>query len=205
MFAAGAGRIGQYNECSFRIPGNGTFFGTESTNPTVGQKGRREEVSEWRLEVICPAERVDAVLTAMRRAHAYEEPAYDVYPLKPQAANSGEGRRGLLPNAAPLGELARTVQKVLGAGAVQMVGDAANMVQSVAIVCGAGGEMMSNALAAKADVFLTGRDAFPRLPGSRGPRPKRAPARTPFHRALRHGGTGGAVAGPVPSAEGLGQ
>src|SRR5260370_11866345 len=54
IFAAGAGRIGKYSECSFRVPGTGTFFGGDDTNPAFGQKGRREEVSEWRLEAICP-------------------------------------------------------------------------------------------------------------------------------------------------------
>src|SRR5207248_11315845 len=54
LFTAGAGEIGQYRECSYRLSGTGTFFGTEATNPTVGQKGKREEVGEWRLEVVCP-------------------------------------------------------------------------------------------------------------------------------------------------------
>src|SRR5215213_1394720 len=83
MFAAGAGIIGQYEQCSFRLPGTGTFFGTDSTNPTVGQKGRREDVSEWRLEVVCPEAILPAVVAAMRTGHSYEEPAFDVYPLKP--------------------------------------------------------------------------------------------------------------------------
>src|SRR5437763_565593 len=65
MFQAGAGRIGEYSQCSFRIAGTGTFFGSEAANPTVGQKGRCEEVSEWRLEVICPESRVQAVTAAM--------------------------------------------------------------------------------------------------------------------------------------------
>src|SRR5262249_50758699 len=83
LFAAGAARIGAYTECSFRLAGTGTFFGTESANPTVGEKGRREEVSEWRLEVVCPERAVAEVAGAMRRAHSYEEPAFDVYPLRP--------------------------------------------------------------------------------------------------------------------------
>src|SRR5262245_50808661 len=66
MFAAGAGVIGQYEQCSFRIAGTGTFFGTECTNPTVGAKGRREDVSEWRLEVICPEANLGRVVAAMR-------------------------------------------------------------------------------------------------------------------------------------------
>jgi dinuclear metal center YbgI/SA1388 family protein len=160
MFAAGAGTIGQYNECSFRLAGTGTFFGTESTSPTVGQKGRREDVSEWRLEVICPEERVDRVLAAMRRAHSYEEPACDVYPLRPMPAGVGAGRLGRLPKPTRLGKLARMVQKTLRAGAVQKVGDPQSPVERVAIVCGAGGDMLHDALAAKADVFLTGELRF---------------------------------------------
>src|SRR5262249_4436575 len=82
MFAAGAGRIGQYSQCSFRRAGTGSFFGSDSANPTIGQKGRREEVSEWRLEAICPKASVEQVVAALRKAHSYEEPAYDVYPLR---------------------------------------------------------------------------------------------------------------------------
>src|SRR4029079_17254710 len=82
MFAAGAGVIGQYEQCSFRLAGTGTFFGPEGPHPTVGAKGRREDVSEWRLEVVCPEAVLPGVLAAMRSAHSYEEPAFDVYPLK---------------------------------------------------------------------------------------------------------------------------
>src|SRR5436305_14594506 len=73
LFAAGAGNIGQYSQCSFRLAGTGTFFGSDATNPTVGQKGRREEVSEGRLEAICPEPSVPQAIAAMRKAHSYEE------------------------------------------------------------------------------------------------------------------------------------
>src|SRR5262249_5746942 len=92
LFAAGAGNIGKYSQCSFRLAGTGTFFGSEAANPTVGQKGRREDVSEWRLEAVCPESAVGAVLAAIRRSHSYEEPAYDVYPLRPKPSALGEGR-----------------------------------------------------------------------------------------------------------------
>src|SRR5207248_4677477 len=95
VFAAGAGVIGQYEQCSYRLAGTGTFFGTDATNPTVGRKGRREEVSEWRLEVIVPEAKGDAVVAAMRAAHSYEVPAFDVYLLRPRPAG-GEGRVGEL-------------------------------------------------------------------------------------------------------------
>jgi dinuclear metal center YbgI/SA1388 family protein len=160
MFAAGAGHIGQYCECSFRLAGTGTFFGTDATNPTVGQKGRREEVSEWRLEVACPGNSVDAVVAAMQTAHSYEEPAYDVYPLKPLEARLGEGRVGDLERPVPLGELALRAKVVLEARAVQVVGDAERVVKRVAVACGAGGEFLSDAARAYADVFLTGEMRF---------------------------------------------
>ena len=102
LFAAGAGAVGQYEQCSFRSAGTGTFFGTEGTNPTIGEKGRREDVSEWRLEVVCPEATLPAALAAMRKAHSYEEPAFDVYPLKPLPGTAGEGRVGELPAAVSL-------------------------------------------------------------------------------------------------------
>jgi dinuclear metal center YbgI/SA1388 family protein len=159
LFAAGAGQIGQYSQCSFRLAGTGTFFGSDASNPTVGQKGRREEVSEWRLEAVCPEGRVEAVLTALRKAHSYEEPAYDVYPLRP-TAGQGEGRLGRLPQPLPLAELARSVKTDLKAAAVQVVGDPARLVERVAIVCGAGGEFLADAVRARADVLLTGEMRF---------------------------------------------
>ena len=70
VFAAGAGIIGQYEQCSYRLAGTGTFFGTDATNPTVGQKGRREVVSEWRLEVVVPEGKVDAAVAAMRASRS---------------------------------------------------------------------------------------------------------------------------------------
>jgi dinuclear metal center YbgI/SA1388 family protein len=160
LFAAGAGHIGQYRECSFRLPGTGTFFGSEDTNPTVGQKGRREDVSEWRLEVVCPEARVDGVVSAMRRAHSYEEPAYDVYPLRPATAAEGVGRVGELEEATLLGELGRRAKERLGAVAVGVVGDVGRAVRRVAIACGAGGELLADAVRAGADVLLTGEARF---------------------------------------------
>ena len=160
MFEAGAGHIGQYSQCSFRLAGTGTFFGSEATKPTVGQKGRQEEVSEWRLEVICPEEAVERVITAMRRAHSYEEPAYDVYPLRPKSSPLGEGRLGRLPQPAALNALAQTIKTQLNAHLVQMVGDPTRLVERVAIVCGAGGEFLSDALKGRADVLLTGEVRF---------------------------------------------
>src|SRR5437870_2920011 len=129
LFAAGAGNIGQYSQCSFRLAGTGTFFGSEATQPTVGQKGRREEVSEWRLEAVCPEAAVERVLAAMRRAHSYEEPAYDVYPLQPKSSPHGEGRIGRLPRPARLRELAQATKALLKSNGLQLVGDSEKPVE----------------------------------------------------------------------------
>ena len=160
MFAAGAGHIGQYSQCSFRLAGTGTFFGSESAHPSVGQKGRREEVSEWRLEAICPEDLLVGALAAMRQAHSYEEPAYDVYPLYSEPSRLGIGRLGVLPQPVTLQALARLAQARLASTFVQMVGDAGRPVSRVAVVCGAGGEFVADAAARNADVLLTGEARF---------------------------------------------
>jgi len=81
LFAAGAGRVGDYGRCSFYTEGTGTFLGGEGTSPDVGRPGREERVAELRLETVFPAERQEEVLAALRQAQPYEEPAFDVYEL----------------------------------------------------------------------------------------------------------------------------
>jgi dinuclear metal center YbgI/SA1388 family protein len=160
MFGAGAGQIGQYCECSFRSSGIGTFFGSEDTNPSVGQIGRREEVAEWRLEVICPDARVEAVISAMRTAHSYEEPAFDVVPLRSLQSDLGEGRIGRLPAPISLAELASQIRSGLSCGPVQVIGRLEKTIQRVAIACGAGGEFLEEAIAAGSDALFTGEMRF---------------------------------------------
>jgi len=81
LFDAGAGRIGEYERCSWYTEGTGTFLGGEGTSPTIGESGREERVAEVRLETVYPAERERDVVRALRAAHPYEEPAFDLYPL----------------------------------------------------------------------------------------------------------------------------
>jgi hypothetical protein len=81
VFKAGAGRIGDYQRCSWYTAGTGTFFGTAGTQPAIGESGAEEHVPELRVETVVPGERIDDVVAALRSAHPYEEPAYDVYPL----------------------------------------------------------------------------------------------------------------------------
>jgi hypothetical protein len=81
LFSAGAGQIGDYERCSWYTEGTGTFLGGQATSPALGESGREERVSELRLETVFPEERHAAVVAALRAAHPYEEPAFDVYPL----------------------------------------------------------------------------------------------------------------------------
>ena len=81
LFAAGAGRIGDYERCSWYAEGTGTFRGGVGTHPAVGEAGEEERVPELRLETVFPEERQDEIVAALRGAHPYEEPAFDVYVL----------------------------------------------------------------------------------------------------------------------------
>jgi hypothetical protein len=81
LFAAGAGRIGNYERCSWYTQGTGTFLGGQGSAPNVGEAGREERVAELRLETVFPTEKQDDVIAALRGAHPYEEPVFDIYEL----------------------------------------------------------------------------------------------------------------------------
>ena len=82
MSEAGAGRIGNYEHCSFSVKGTGRFRPLTGANPAIGSVGRLESVDEERIETVCGEDRLRAVLKAVRAAHPYEEPAIDVYPIE---------------------------------------------------------------------------------------------------------------------------
>jgi hypothetical protein len=81
VFAAGAGRIGDYERCSWYTAGTGTFLAGEGADPSVGRVGTEERVSELRVETVVAADRAQAVVAALREAHPYEEVAFELYPL----------------------------------------------------------------------------------------------------------------------------
>jgi hypothetical protein len=81
VFAAGAGRIGAYERCSWYAAGTGTFLGGEGTSPTLGEAGREQRVAELRVETVVPEQALEAVVAALKDAHPYEEVAFDLYPL----------------------------------------------------------------------------------------------------------------------------
>ncbi len=82
MCNAGAGVIGNYSHCTFTIKGTGRFKPSKGANPTIGEVGKLEEVSEDRIETVCEEDKLEAILKAIKENHPYEEPATDVYPIE---------------------------------------------------------------------------------------------------------------------------
>ena len=159
LYAAGAGRIGEYEKCSYRIEGLGTFLGGESTQPAVGRRGRLERVEEIRLEVVVPGGALHRVIASLYRAHPYEEPAFDVYPLKQSEKEPiGQGRMGNLKKPMSLGVLAKRLQRMTGAQCVQIVGQRAAKIRRAFICAGAAGRLPLEAgePCGKGDVVITG-------------------------------------------------
>jgi len=163
-FAAGAGRIAEYERCAFFSHGIGTFLGGPKSNPTVGQAGRQEATEELRLEVVVPAAKVSAVCSAIRAAHSYETPALDVYPLEEVVDGCGMGRIGRLGRPATVSSLVGRIKKATGlrkvllaAGPRGSSGDGRGRLVSVAACCaGACGTLYEQAAAEGATFYLTG-------------------------------------------------
>lgn len=156
LFEAGAGIIGDYTHCSYRLAGGGTFLGGESTTPAVGKRGRLEHVEEIRIETVVDTCNLAAVVRALRQAHPYEEPAFDIYPLLP-APVRGIGRMGMLPKPITLAQLARKLKKGVEAGHVLIVGPGNRSVSRAIIVVGAAGSLpLTKASPDEQTVIITG-------------------------------------------------
>lgn len=153
MAESGAGRIGEYTECSFAVEGVGAYRpGAEST-PLIGSPGEMSRTPEVRIEMNVPLGLVDRVVTALVAAHPYEEPVFDVHTAR---ANSGfVGRVGDLENESSLAAFSDFVGTNLSAS-VRVAGDFGRMVRRIAVVPGSGSEFSAAAAACDADVFLTG-------------------------------------------------
>jgi dinuclear metal center YbgI/SA1388 family protein len=155
MARAGAGIIGQYSHCSFRLRGTGAFRGSTSTNPFIGRAGQLETVEEVRLEMISPRGRLSEIIEAMKQAHPYEEVAYDVYPLINESPNYGMGAVGELKSTTTLRQFLAMAKKRLRAQFVRYCGSLGKRIHRVAVCGGSGSDMLGDALHAKADAFVT--------------------------------------------------
>ncbi|HEX4877804.1 MAG TPA: Nif3-like dinuclear metal center hexameric protein [Chitinophagaceae bacterium] len=155
VFAAGGGNIGNYSECSFNTRGTGTFYAGEASNPVIGRKGERHEEEEVKIEVIFPAYLQGKLVAAMKAAHLYEEVAYDIIPLVNKYQGFGAGVVGELTTAMEEKKFITRLKKVFGVPVVRHSALTGKPVKKVAICGGAGSFLISKALAAEADAYIT--------------------------------------------------
>ena len=156
LFDLDAGRIGNYRGCSFRCDGIGTFMPGSDASPAVGHRGQRNDVPETRIEILVAGRDLEAVVAAVRNVHPYETMAYDVYPLSLHDRLTGLGRVGDLASPATLDAFAAHLKAVLGLPAVKVTGDGKQLVTRVAVCSGSGGSLLPSAVAAGADVYVSG-------------------------------------------------
>jgi dinuclear metal center YbgI/SA1388 family protein len=156
VFKAGAGWIGNYSHCSFRTAGEGTFLPLEGAKPAIGKKGRLEKVDEIRFESIVPAQKAADVVKAMRSAHPYEMPAFDVIKLYDFEDKIGLGRIGLLEKPVQLSAILKKIKRITGAKVAGIVGDKNRKVKKAAVCAGSCGKLIMTVCAEKCDLYLTG-------------------------------------------------
>lgn len=157
MFRAGAGVIGDYSHCSWSVSGTGQFLPLDGASPAIGQVGAVEQVAEDRVEMIAPAGVRGAVLAAMRAAHSYEEPAFDVFALADLPGDVGLGRICSTASPLPLRAFVSRVRTALPATTwgVRATGDPDASVRRVAVCGGAGDSLLDAVTAAGVDAYVT--------------------------------------------------
>jgi dinuclear metal center YbgI/SA1388 family protein len=145
-----------YAECSFRVSGQGTFRPLEGARPFIGAVGELESVEEIRFEMLVKKSDLQPALKALRKAHPYEEPAFDIIPLLNEGGCEGLGRVGILETPVLLKDFAASVKERLGLTSLRVVGDAEQKISKVALCGGSGSSLLRDAVREGADLFLTG-------------------------------------------------
>ncbi|TSK06882.1 MAG: Nif3-like dinuclear metal center hexameric protein [Geobacter sp.] len=148
--------IGNYRDCSYQSEGTGRFTPLDGANPYVGEVGAGHAEPESRLEFLIMKDKISAAVAALKKAHPYEEPAYDLYPVLNQGAPRGLGRIGTLPEPVETGVFAGFVRERLGAAGVRLVGEAGRQVKKVAVCGGSGVSLLHEAARKGADILVTG-------------------------------------------------
>jgi len=155
MFNAGAGNIGNYDNCSYNTEGEGTFRAGEGSSPFVGNIGKLHIEKEIKIETIAPSYKVSNVIKAMLSAHPYEEVAYDIFPLNNTSIATGAGMIGELKQEMALTDFLKKIKKTLNAQAIKYNTPIKQPVKKVAFCGGSGSFLIPNAYAAGADIFIT--------------------------------------------------
>ncbi|GFR36117.1 Nif3-like dinuclear metal center hexameric protein [Thermobrachium celere] len=155
LFRAGAGHIGNYDMCSFNLKGKGTFRPLEGSNPFIGNKNIMESVDEIRIETIVREKDLKQVINALLKTHPYEEPAYDIIKLE-NKIYKGIGRIGILEKTVKAKDVANELKEKLNLNFVVIIGDTERQIRKVAIVGGAGGDLIHIAKNKGCDLIITG-------------------------------------------------
>jgi len=155
VFEAGAGHIGNYDQCSFNTLGEGTFRGSENTNPFVGIRGEFHTEKEIRVETIYPVFIESAVIKAMLEAHPYEEVAYDIYPLANLYTQAGSGMIGDLPHMVSETAFLKKLKLIFRTGTIRHSPLLRKKIKKVAVCGGSGGQFLDQALRMGADIYIT--------------------------------------------------
>ncbi|WP_273850812.1 Nif3-like dinuclear metal center hexameric protein [Guptibacillus spartinae] len=156
LASAGAGSIGEYSDCTFTTQGTGRFKPTDEAKPFIGEAGTIESVEEVKIESIFYEDQQSKIMNAIKKAHPYEEIAYDIFPLDNEPEKLGLGRVGHLEQEMTLASFADYVKEKLGAGGVRIVGDLQSTIKKVAVLGGDGNKFVHAARFSGADVFVSG-------------------------------------------------
>ncbi len=155
MFDAGAGWIGNYSECSYNTDGFGTFKAGEGTDPHVGEIGKQHREPEVRIETIYPANIERKVIAGLIGAHPYEEVSYDLYPVSNPYPQVGSGMIGNLETDHNAADFLKHVKEKLHAKVIRHTNLTGKKIRRVAVCGGSGSFLLSNAISAGADIFIT--------------------------------------------------
>lgn len=153
---AGAGYIGNYSHCTFNTQGIGTFKPENDANPFIGTVGEIESVKEVKIETIVPSKLLQKTIDNMIKSHPYEEVAYDVYKLENKGESVGLGRYVSLNDKISLQDLCEEIKLKLNMDYIRVVGELDTKIKKVAVVTGAGSDMVSLAKSKNCDVIITG-------------------------------------------------
>jgi dinuclear metal center YbgI/SA1388 family protein len=155
LFDAGAGKIGNYEDCSFNSQGIGTYLGNENSNPEIGERFEFVEAKEIKIEVTFEKHLQSKVLKALFSNHVYEEIAYEIYDLKNTHQNIGLGMIGELDKPMDEKEFLQFVKEKMECGSIRHSAFTGKKIKKVAVLGGSGSYAIKNAILSKADVFLT--------------------------------------------------
>ena len=155
LFEVGAGKIGNYEDCSFNSQGIGTYMGNENSNPEIGERFEFVEAKEIKIEVVFEKHLQSKILKALFSNHVYEEIAYEIYDLQNAHQNIGLGMVGELGKPMNEKDFLHFVKEKMQCGSIRHSEFLGKTIQKVAVLGGSGSFAIKNAIQAKADVFLT--------------------------------------------------